>query len=53
LDLHCPEIRQAVPAWMVDADFCGQMTCGLQPAADLSTLLELARWLKEHPLADL
>ena len=53
LDLHCPEIRQGVPAWMVDADLCGQMTCGLQPAADLPTLLELVRWLKEHPLADL
>jgi hypothetical protein len=38
---------------MVDADLCGQMTCGLQPAADLPTLLELVRWLKEHPLADL
>jgi hypothetical protein len=39
LDLQCPKVRQAVPAWMVDADLCGQMTYGLQPAADLPTLL--------------
>ena len=38
---------------MVDADLCGQMTCGLQPAADLAALLELVRWLEEHPTADL
>jgi hypothetical protein len=38
---------------MVDADLCGQMTCGLQPAADLATLLELVRWLEEHPTAGL
>jgi len=49
LDLECPEVRQAVPSWMVDADLCGQMTCGLQPAVDLTTLLELVRWLEEHP----
>ena len=53
LDLQCPEVRQAVPSWMVDADLCGQMTCGLQPATDLPTLLELVRWLKQHPTADL
>ena len=53
LDLRCPEYRQAVPSWAVDADLCGQMTCGLQPAADLPTLLELVRWLEEHPTADL
>jgi len=53
LDLQGPEIRLAVPAWMVDIDLCGQMTCGLQPAADLPTLLELVHWLKEHPLAGL
>jgi hypothetical protein len=38
---------------MVDANLCRQMTCGLQPTADLSTLLELVRWLEEHPTADL
>jgi len=53
LDLRCPEVRQAVPSWMVDADLCGQMTCGLQPAVDLPTLLELVRWLESHPAADL
>ena len=53
LDLRCPEVRQAVPSWMVDADLCRQMTCGLQPAADLSTLLELVRWLDEDPTAGL
>jgi hypothetical protein len=53
LDLQCPEVRQAVPSWMLDADLCGQMTCGLQPAVDLPTLLELVRWLKQHPTADL
>jgi hypothetical protein len=53
LDLRGSEVRQAVPAWMVDADRCGQMTCGLQPAVGLPTLLELARWLKEQPAAGL
>ena len=53
LDLRCPEVRQAVPSWMVDADLCGQMTCGLQPTTDLPTLLELVRWLEEHPTEDL
>lgn len=53
LDLRSPEVRQAVPSWMVDANLCRQMTCGLQPTADLSTLLELVRWLEEHPTADL
>jgi hypothetical protein len=38
---------------MVDADFCGQMTCGLQPTTDLPTLLELTHWLEEHPTEDL
>jgi hypothetical protein len=38
---------------MVDADFCHQMTCGLQPAADLTTLLELVHWLKQHRPTDL
>ena len=32
---------------MVDADVCGGMTCGLQPAVDLPALLELVRWLNE------
>lgn len=53
LDLRGPEQRQAVPSWAVDADLCRQMTCGLQPAADVPALLELVRWLKEHPAADL
>lgn len=53
LDLSCPEVRQAVPAWMVDADRCAQMTCGLQPAADLPALLELLRGLEQRPVADL
>jgi hypothetical protein len=53
LDLRSAELRQAVPAWMVDADFCHQMTCGLQPAADLTTLLELVHWLKQHRPTDL
>jgi len=53
LDLRCPEVRQAVPVWMVDADLCSQMTWGLQPAVDLPALLELVRWLEVHPLADL
>jgi len=38
---------------MVDSDSCGRMTCGLQPAVDLSTLLELLRWLEVHSTADL
>jgi len=53
LDLRSPEVRQGVPAWMIDADLCAQMTCGLQPAADLPALLELCRWLEVHPIADL
>ncbi len=53
LDLSNSDVRQAVPAWMVDADFCGQMTCGLLPAADLPALLELVRWIEQHPLPDL
>jgi hypothetical protein len=53
LDLRCPAVRQAVPSWMVDRDLCAQMTCGLQPAADLATLLELVRWLESHLPADL
>ena len=47
LDLCCAEVRRAVPVWMVDADLCRQMTCSLQPAVDLSTLLELVGWLDE------
>jgi hypothetical protein len=53
LDLSCAELRQAVPSWMVDSDLCKQMTCGLQPAVGTSTLLELFRWLEEHPIEDL
>jgi hypothetical protein len=29
------------------------MSCGLQPAVDLPTLLELVRWLEAHPTSDL
>lgn len=53
LDLQNSDVRQAVPSWTVDADLCGQMTCGLQPAADLTALLELIRWLAENPAMDL
>jgi hypothetical protein len=53
LDLCGPDWRQAVPAWMVDRDRCAQMTCGLQPAADLAALLELARWLEQVQSRDL
>ena len=53
LDLQGPLGRQAVPSWAVDADLCAQMTCGLQPATDLPALLELVRWLKQHPATDL
>ena len=53
LDLCSSELRQAVPSWAVDADACRRMTCGLQPAVDLSTLLELIRWLNEDRVAGL
>ena len=53
LELLGSDVRQVVPTWMVDADVCRQMTCGLQPAADLPSLLELIRWLENHPTADL
>ena len=53
LDLRCPSVRQAVPAWMIDRELCEQMTCGLQPAADLAALLELLRWLESDLPADL
>jgi len=53
LDLCSSEVRQAVPSWMVDSDLCRQMTCGLQPAVDLPTLLELVRWMEHHPTTDL
>jgi hypothetical protein len=42
---HRPE-RQAVPAWMLDEERCGQMTIGLEPTADLAALLRLADWLQ-------
>jgi hypothetical protein len=42
--------RQAVPAWMLDQDHRAQMTYGLQPAADLAALLELADWLQAQGL---
>jgi hypothetical protein len=29
------------------------MTCGLQPAADLPTLLDLICWMEQHPIGDL
>jgi hypothetical protein len=53
LELRGPEIRKAVCGWMVDPDLCGQMTCGLLPTADLPSLLELARWLREQAIAGL
>jgi len=53
LDLCDSKIRRVVPSWMVDADLCAQMTCGLQPAADLPTLLEVVRWIEQHPIGDL
>jgi hypothetical protein len=34
---------------MVDEDLCAQMTCGLVPAVDLKTLLEVARWIEQLP----
>jgi len=42
--------RQAVPAWMLDQDRCAEMTYGLQPAADMAALLELADWLQAQGL---
>ena len=53
LDLRASEVRQAVPSWMVDSDICNQMTCGLQPSADLPALLELVRWLEQQSLSSL
>ena len=53
LELRGPEIRKAVPGWMVDPDLCGHMTSGLLPAVDVPSLLELARWLREQAIADL
>lgn len=53
LDLRSADVRQGVPSWMVDHDLCDQMTCGVQPAADLNALLELVCWLEAHPHADL
>jgi hypothetical protein len=53
-DVHYVELsardRQAVPAWMLDQERCAQMTCGLQPAVDLATLVELADWLRAQHL---
>jgi hypothetical protein len=46
LELHGSEVRQVVPAWMLDPDRCAQMTCGLQPTADLASLLDLIDWLR-------
>jgi len=42
VEIQSADERQFVPAWMLDADRCSRMTCGLQPAADLSSLMELA-----------
>jgi len=41
LEIRSAEGRQFVPAWMLDADRCAGMSCGLQPAVDLSSLMEL------------
>ena len=46
LEIQSAEGRQFVPAWMLDADCCAQMTCGLQPTVDLSALLQLADFLR-------
>jgi hypothetical protein len=46
LEIQSADGRQCVPAWMLDADRCTQMTCGLQPAVDLSSLMELADLLQ-------
>jgi hypothetical protein len=35
---------------MLDEERCAQMTYGLQPAVDLTTLVELADWLREQSL---
>jgi hypothetical protein len=53
LELHGPKVRQVVPAWMLDPDRCTQMTCGLQPTADLASLLDLAHWLRTVDTVDL
>jgi hypothetical protein len=50
VELHGPKGRQAVPVWALDQDCCAQMTCGLQPAVDLATLLDLADWVKAQGL---
>jgi hypothetical protein len=46
LEIKSANGRQCVPAWMLDADCCAQMTCGLQPAVDLPALLKLADFLR-------
>ena len=50
VELMAPTARQAVPAWMLDQERCAQMTCGLQPAVDLMTLLDLADWVHAQGL---
>jgi hypothetical protein len=50
VEIQGPQARQAVPAWMLDEERCAQMTCGLQPAVDLATLLDLADWLRVQDL---
>ena len=37
---------QAIPAWMVDALYCGRLTVGWHPMCDLAALLKLQRWLQ-------
>ncbi len=46
LELKGAQVRQVIPAWMLDPDRCAQMTFGLQPTADVASLVELARWLR-------
>ena len=41
LEIQSADGRQCVPAWMVDADRCARMTCGLHPAVDFPSLMEL------------
>ena len=52
VELAAPQMtqRQAVPAWMLDAERCAQMTVGLEPAVDLAALLRLADWLQAQDL---
>lgn len=45
VEIHSSLGRQFVPAWMLDADRCAQLTCGPLPSADLASLIDLTNWL--------